>query len=63
MVAKTKTKASQKKNKVKIGKLKLNKETVKELTGGQKKQLRGGAARQNKTDDTCLVIACSVGCI
>ena len=63
MVAKTKTKGSQKKGKVKVGKLQLNKETVKDLTGGQKKQLRGGLARQNKTDDTCLVIACSVSCI
>ena len=62
MVAKTKTKGSQKKGKVKVGKLQLNKETVKELTGGEKKQLRGGV-RKNQTDATCLVIACSVSCI
>lgn len=39
----TKSKAGQKKSKVKVGKLKLNKETVKDLTGKEKKQIKGGA--------------------
>ena len=43
MVAKTKTKGSQKKGKVKVGKLVLNKETVKDLTGSERKGIKGGA--------------------
>lgn len=34
--------AGAKKKKVKIGKLKLNKETVKDLTGSEKEQVKGG---------------------
>ena len=52
------------KSRAKVGKLQLNKETVKELSGQEEKRLRGGMARRPiKTDDTCLVIACSVSCI
>jgi hypothetical protein len=50
------------KGRVKIGKLQLHKETVRELTAVEEKSLKGGRAK-NKTDDTCLVIACSVTCI
>jgi len=50
------------KGRAKVGKLQLNKETIKELTAQEEKRLRGGR-RPIKTDDTCLVIACSVGCI
>lgn len=50
------------KARVKIGKLQLHKETVKELTTVEEKSLKGGRVK-NKTDDTCLVIACSVTCI
>ena len=32
----------QKKGRVKVGKLKLNKETVKDLTDSEKKQIKGG---------------------
>jgi hypothetical protein len=38
----TKSTARQKKGRVKVGKLKLNKETVKNLTGSQKKRIKGG---------------------
>jgi hypothetical protein len=38
----TKNKTGEKRGKVKVGKLKLNKETVKDLTGGEQKQLKGG---------------------
>ncbi len=40
----TKNKTGQKKVKVKVGKLKLNKETVKDLTRSEQKQLKGGLA-------------------
>jgi hypothetical protein len=42
MVAKTKTKAAQKKRKVKVGKLVLNKESVKDLSGSERKRIKGG---------------------
>ncbi len=38
----TKNKAGQKSGKVKLGKLKVNKETVKNLSPSDKKQIRGG---------------------
>ena len=40
MVAKSKK--GGKKGKVQVGKLKLNKETVKDLTAGERKQIKGG---------------------
>jgi hypothetical protein len=40
MVAKKKT--GEKKGKVKVGKLELNKETVKDLTSGERRQIKGG---------------------
>jgi len=39
-----KIKTEQKKGRVKVGKLKLGKETVKDLTSSKKKQIKGGAA-------------------
>lgn len=45
----TKTKTGKKKGKVKVGKLKVNKETVKDLTGNQQKEIRGGARTYPKT--------------
>ena len=49
MVTKSKKKATgakaQKKGRVKVGKLKLNKETVKDLTGREIGKIRGGAAK------------------
>ena len=41
MVTKSK-KTGTKKGRVKVGKLKLNKETVKDLTGGEGKRIKGG---------------------
>ena len=38
----------QKKGKVKVGKLKLHKETVKELSSSKKKQIKGGVACECK---------------
>ena len=55
-------KKSANKGRVKVGKLQLSKETVRDLTGSEEKRVRGGAKKM-KTDATCLVIACSVGCI
>ena len=43
MVTKSKSAGAMKKGKVKVGKLKLNRETVKDLTGSKKKQIKGGA--------------------
>lgn len=34
-----------KKGKVKVGKLKLNKETVKDLTSSERKQIKGGGIK------------------
>jgi hypothetical protein len=42
----TKKEAGEKKGKVKVGKLNLNKETVKELTGSQAKRVQGGLANK-----------------
>ena len=43
MVAKTKTKGEDlRTRRLKLGKLKLNKETVKDLTGTEQNQLKGG---------------------
>ena len=38
----TKTKSAQKRGKVKVGKLKLNRETVKNLSGSDRKKVKGG---------------------
>lgn len=43
MVTKSK-KTAAKKGRVKVGKLKLNKETVKDLTGRERKKIKGGVA-------------------
>ena len=42
MVTKSKSKTGEKKGKVKVGKLKLKKETVKELRTDERKEIRGG---------------------
>ena len=42
----TKNKAGQKKSKVKVGKLKLNKETVKDLTDAERKTIKGALPQQ-----------------
>jgi len=40
----TKSKTGLKKGRVQVGKLKFNKETMKDLSGSKKKQIKGGAA-------------------
>ena len=60
MVTKSKTKTTDaKKTRVKVGKLKLNKETVKDLNGGQQKQIQGGVG---KTNQCALCTAEPSGC-
>ena len=44
-------KVEQKKGRVKVGKLKLKKETVKNLSGKEEKLIRGGVIR--RTHETC----------
>ncbi len=44
----TKNKASQKKGKVKVGKLNVNKETVKHLAGEDLRKIRGGHPSNTK---------------
>ncbi len=41
----TKKKVAQKKGRVKVGMLKLNKETVKDLSNKEAKKVKGGVAR------------------
>ena len=43
----TRNKTGEKKGKVKVGKLKLNKETVKDLTAGHQKHIKGGRILNN----------------
>ncbi len=44
MVTKSKKSAGEKKGRVKVGKLQLNKETIKELTDKEVKRIKGGLA-------------------
>jgi len=56
----TKNKTHEKRGKVEVGKLKLKKETVKELTGSQQKQIKGGVI------NATIAMQCSrnaTGCI
>ncbi|PYS92924.1 MAG: hypothetical protein DMF64_07285 [Acidobacteria bacterium] len=57
----------QKKGKVKVGKLKLNKETIKDLTGNEARRIKGGVAipyedakqsRQSCPGDTNKLCGC-----
>jgi hypothetical protein len=48
----------QKKGRVKVGELKLNKETVKDLTGDEARRIKGGAATGSRIcGDTTVAIA------
>ena len=51
----TKNKAAEKKGKVKVGKLNINKDTVKHLTTSDKKGVRGGAIPKEPTA-RCLTV-------
>ncbi len=54
----TKSKTGGKKGKVTIGKLKLNRETVKDLTGGEERQIKGGAKPRPETEVSCGQNSC-----
>jgi hypothetical protein len=54
MVTKSQGKST-KKGKVKVGKLKLKKETVKNLSAADKKEVRGGLGKRNVITDPGLV--------
>ena len=56
----TKSKAGPQKGKVKVSKLKLNKETVKSLTDKDAKKVKGGLGTCYKPE-TCAVNRLSVG--
>ena len=47
----TKSKAEGKKGKIQVGNLKLNKETVKDLTPQESKKIKGGASDHPLCDD------------
>ena len=54
---------SQSKGRVKVGKLNLNKETVKDLTANEQKQLKGGvAARTKKCGDFPRTVDTACNC-
>lgn len=56
------SKRAEKKGRVKLGKLKLNKETVKNLTNDEAKQVKGGLGN---ISDVCRTVGCnpSIICI
>jgi natural product precursor len=53
MVTKSKQTAVAKKGRVKVGKLKLKKETVKELSSRQEKRIKGGAVAPGLGTPAC----------
>ena len=57
----TKTKAGQKRGKVKVGKLKLNKETVKDLSAEEQKKVEGGRLIIKIPTNTCKTV-CNFEC-
>ena len=54
MVPKSVKVGAKKKAKVKVGKLKVNKETVKDLTEGERKKVKGGARARPSFDTDCV---------
>ncbi len=56
----TKRKAGQKKGRVKVGNLKLNKETVKNLSAGEQRKVKGGLVVASgvcvETGETCRCV-------
>jgi hypothetical protein len=56
MVSKIKSKATQKKGRIKVGKLHLNKETVKDLGAKQTKTIRGGVGKLSLTGVACICV-------
>jgi len=60
MVSKKTKEKTPMEGRVKLDKLQLGKETIKELTPGKQKQVKGGAAHANATVVTCLTCQ---GCV
>ena len=58
MVTKSRNAGAKKKGKVNVGKLKLNKETVKDLSAEQQKKVKGGLAAGTYTI-TCPSVWCT----
>ena len=59
----TKNKTGQKEEKVKVGKLKVNKETVKDLNPSQAKGIRGGVPKESLfhcISDLCTYTAVTI---
>jgi hypothetical protein len=54
MVPKSGNAGTKKKAKVKVGKLKVNKETVKDLTEGERKKVKGGARAHPSFNTDCV---------
>ena len=64
MVTKKKSTGKQKaiRGRVKVGKLQLNKETIKDLTGSQRKQIKGGAKRRGSDPNTACCVTDGENC-
>ena len=58
MVTKSKDPGGKKSEKVKLGKLQLTKETVKDLTGAEKKAVKGGAVNRTTVPCHSIVDSC-----
>jgi hypothetical protein len=59
VVTKAKITGSQKKGNVKVGKLKLTKETLKDLTRKEQSLVKGGAV-ENTKKRSCVIILCTL---
>jgi len=53
MVTRSRNSATKKKSTVKVGKLKVNKETVKDLSGAEKKKVKGGLRPRQASAVSC----------
>jgi len=66
MVTKSKQDTSEKKGRVKVGKLKLNKETIKDLTDSEQKRAKGGIRVADEEHSNpvanCLSFTCVTVC-
>ena len=66
MVTKSKKTSAGKKGRVRVGKLKVNKETVRDLLGNEKMQIKGGLIRDRSYPVVCcpsrnlLEVTCAV---
>ena len=59
MVSKKTKEKTPAEGRLKLGKLQLGKETIKDLTPGDQKQVKGGAANANATVVTCRTCDCT----